>query len=217
MDKRIRFLETGEICDFIMIFATQTGGNYDHTHAYRNRCQRHAALPGQGALRKMNRRQFGSGLLSAVAYSLATPALAKSYVDHLRVVKSERLLELMSGGRVLRSYNVTLGPKPEGHKRFVGDGRTPEGVYRINRRNPQSSYYLSLGIDYPNDKDRAYARSQGRSPGGDIFIHGLPNGVKLNGGTVRDGWTRGCIALTNEEMDEIWRYVPIGCPIDIKA
>jgi len=111
---------------------------------------------------------------------------------------------------LLKSYNFELGFEPTGHKVFEGDGRTPEGAYRINRANPDSQFHLSLGISYPNASDRAYARRMGRSPGGDIFIHGTPKYL-----SEKRDWTVGCIAVTNAEMEEIYSMVNVGTKIFI--
>lgn len=135
--------------------------------------------------------------------------------DYLIVDKSERLLVAYENGKPIRAYrDLQFGDAPRGHKRFQGDERTPEGVYRIDWRNPQSSYHLSLRISYPNSDDRAFASQYGRSPGGDIFIHGQPNGLLT--GRMRGDWTDGCIALSNEEIEELWRIVPDGTPIEIR-
>jgi murein L,D-transpeptidase YafK len=131
-------------------------------------------------------------------------------VTALVVHKAERRLFVMHGNEVLKSYEFELGFTPAGHKQFEGDGRTPEGAYRINRRNANSQYHLSLGISYPNEADRAFAREQGKPPGGDIFIHGTPTGIDL-----RDDWTAGCIAVTNREIEELFAMVPDGTPIFI--
>lgn len=118
---------------------------------------------------------------------------------------------LLRGEAVVRSYRISLGPDPAGHKGREGDGRTPEGRYIIDRRNPKSAYHLSLHISYPNDSDRERARAAGVHPGGDIMIHG-----QRNGGARRDGdWTQGCIAVTDQEMDEIWSLVPDGVAVEI--
>mgnify|MGYP001285292686 CR=1 FL=1 len=135
-------------------------------------------------------------------------------VDHLIVRKGERRMELYSEGRLIHSFSgLQFGDQPRGHKRFQGDERTPEGRYVIDYGNERSSYYLSLHISYPNAEDAAYARSQGRSPGGLIFIHGQPNG--LRSGRVPGDWTDGCIALSNAEIATLWEAVPDGTPIDI--
>lgn len=135
-------------------------------------------------------------------------------VDRIIVKKSRREMYLVCGNTAIRRYAVSLGSNPLGHKRRQGDGRTPEGRYRIDRRNSRSQFHLSLGVSYPNTNDVRSARSRGVSPGGDIFIHGAPNGIRLQ---PRGDWTRGCIAVSNRDIEEIWRLVPVGCPIDIYA
>lgn len=134
--------------------------------------------------------------------------------DYLIVDKSERLLIAYQNGRPIRIYrDLQFGDAPMGHKRFESDERTPEGLYRIDTRNPQSRFHLSLRVSYPNSADTAYAARHGRSPGGDIFIHGQPTGMS---GRMRGDWTDGCIALTNAQIEELWRIVPDGTPIDIR-
>lgn len=128
------------------------------------------------------------------------------------VNKSRRELLLLRGDSVLRSYRIALGRDPVGHKQQEGDGRTPEGCYLIDRRNPKSKYHLSLHISYPNDADAARAAAAGVPPGGDIMIHGLKPGVPHP-----EDWTEGCIAVTDSEMDEIWELVADGTPIEINA
>ena len=136
--------------------------------------------------------------------------------DFVLVDKSDRLLVLYSGGEALRAYRgIQFGDAPMGHKRFQGDERTPEGRYLIDTRNPQSSYHLSLRISYPNQADREFAAAYGQSPGGDIFIHGQPNGLASNR-RMRGDWTDGCIALSNAEIEEVWQLVPDGTPIEIR-
>ncbi len=135
-------------------------------------------------------------------------------IDYIRVEKATRTMRLYSAGQPVHTIQgIQLGDAPAGHKRFQGDERTPEGRYTIDYGNPQSSYFLSLHISYPNAADRAYAAAQGRSPGGLIFIHGQPNG--LVAGRVPGDWTDGCIALSNEEMEALWEAVPDGAVIDI--
>ncbi|QYX58563.1 L,D-transpeptidase family protein [Roseovarius sp. SCSIO 43702] len=136
-------------------------------------------------------------------------------IDLIELDKSERRLTVYRDGEALRSYEVALGPEPEGHKRRQGDGRTPEGEYRIDRRNPQSAFHLSLGIDYPRPQDRARAAEAGVSPGGDIFFHGQPNLLPHIERRAGD-WTEGCIALTNAEIEELWRVTPIGTRVVIR-
>lgn len=136
-------------------------------------------------------------------------------VDFLLVDKSERTLVLYRDGIEVRRYaGLQFGAERFGHKRFEGDERTPEGRYTIDTRNPNSAFHLSLRVSYPNERDRAFAEAQGRSPGGDIFLHGQPNG--LAAGRMEGDWTDGCIALANAEMDELWRLVRDGTPIEIR-
>ena len=135
--------------------------------------------------------------------------------DYLVVDKTKRMLVAYSNGKPIRAYrDIQFGDAPKGHKRFQGDERTPEGVYRIDWRNPQSRFHLSLRISYPNANDRQFASQYGLSPGGDIFIHGQPN--QLPAGRMRGDWTDGCIALSNEEIEELWQIVPNGTPIEIR-
>jgi murein L,D-transpeptidase YafK len=129
--------------------------------------------------------------------------------------KAQRLLVLDGADDVLRTYPIGLGFAPEGHKQFEGDGRTPEGSYLIDRRNPDSLFHLSIGISYPNEADIAFAEAQGRSPGKDIFIHGGPR-RGIDPMNVRD-WTAGCIAVTDGQIEEIYAMVRNGTPIDIYA
>lgn len=142
------------------------------------------------------------------------PEVGPGEVTRLHVLKGERLLRLEAADQVVREYQVGLGFEPGGPKRIQGDGRTPEGLYRIDRRNPQSAFHLSLGVSYPSPEDRVRAWSQGMSPGGDIFLHGSPNEADPE---PSGDWTRGCIAVHNAEIEEIWRLVPNGCPILIEA
>jgi murein L,D-transpeptidase YafK len=133
------------------------------------------------------------------------------------VLKAPRRLLLLRGGRVLRDYPIALGPSPAGPKRHQGDGRTPEGRYRIDARVVESRFHRALRISYPNEADRAFARRAGVAPGGDVMIHGLPNGERWVGEEHRAfDWTNGCIAVTDDEMSEIWELVDDGTPIEIR-
>jgi murein L,D-transpeptidase YafK len=138
-------------------------------------------------------------------------------VDHVVVYKHDRKLVLLSHGQELKSYRVALGGEPIGPKTRQGDHRTPEGVYILDSRIPNSHFYKAFHISYPSSKDVAAARKLGVSPGGDIMLHGLPRNFAWMGKahTLHD-WTDGCIAVTNEEMDEIWKLVSPGTPIEIK-
>ena len=131
-------------------------------------------------------------------------------VTSVQVHKADRKLYLLHEGTVLRVYDVSLGFAPVGHKQVEGDGRTPEGAYRINRRNPNSAYHLSLGISYPDVDDVAHAASIGADPGGEIFIHGWSEVLA----TSRD-WTAGCIAVRDAEIEEIYAMVKDGTIIHI--
>ena len=140
--------------------------------------------------------------------------LDRVLADSIVVEKSHHRLSLYHHGTLLRSYLVALGEQPVGDKVRIGDHRTPEGLFRIEARNAASLYHRSLKISYPDAAHRARARSLGLSPGGDIMIHGLPARQAWVGAAHRDfDWTEGCIAVTNEEIEEIWSVVPVGTPI----
>lgn len=126
--------------------------------------------------------------------------------------KARRQMAVLSGPRVLKSWRFELGFAPEGHKQFEGDGKTPEGQYIIDRKNPRSAYHLSVGISYPNEADRAFARAMGKQPGGDIFFHGTPHEMRN-----KPDWTAGCLAITNAEVEELYAMVPVGTPVLILA
>ena len=138
-------------------------------------------------------------------------------VDRVVVYKHERKLLLLSHGREVRSYKVALGSEAVGPKTRQGDHRTPEGIYVLDRRNPNSHFYKAFHISYPNSKDLAAAKKLGVSPGSDIMLHGLGKEYAWVGKAhvLRD-WTDGCVAVTNEEMDELWKMLRIGTPIEIK-
>nr|CRH04430.1 conserved protein of unknown function [Candidatus Magnetococcus massalia] len=137
-------------------------------------------------------------------------------VDRVVVDKASRLIYLLKEGATVRHYRMGLGFAPEGDKTREGDGRTPEGLYRLDWRNPNSRYHLSLHVSYPNAADRAAAEARGESPGGAIMIHGLPNGMGWLPWKYRGkDWTLGCMAVTNREMEEIYHAVPDGTPIEI--
>src|SRR5450759_2857000 len=131
--------------------------------------------------------------------------------DLVVVNKKKREMVLLRGESGLRTYRIALGREPVGAKRTEGDGRTPEGRYRIDWRNAKSKYHLSLHISYPDTADVARAREAGVDAGGDIMIHGLRDGVRMEG-----DWTQGCIAVTDEEMDEIWGLVGQGTAVWIE-
>jgi murein L,D-transpeptidase YafK len=147
---------------------------------------------------------------------MSLPISADLTVDRVVVNKSKREMWLLRDGKAIRRYTIGLGQSPVGPKERQGDSKTPEGLYTISGRNPISKYHLSLRISYPNAADIERARKAGVDPGGDIMIHGLPNGEakSLKDGRAAD-WTRGCIAVTDEEMEEIWRLVRDGTVIQI--
>jgi len=152
-----------------------------------------------------------------VASRTPRPAAAALRADSIVVEKKRRRLTLYLDGKPVKHYGVALGKNPAGRKLQIGDFRTPEGVYFIEGRLPQSQYYRALRISYPDQLDRLRANSIGLTAGGDIMIHGLPNGrASLGAAHRRTDWTEGCIAVTNEEIDEIWSAVPDGAPIEIK-
>lgn len=135
-------------------------------------------------------------------------------IDRIVIDKSDRGMSVWREGEKLKTYRIALGFAPEGDKRQQGDGKTPEGTFRIDRRNDKSAYHLSLGLDYPRPEDRARARKAGVDPGGDIFIHGQPNSIP-NGFRVKGDWTAGCIAVTDAEMDELFAAAKIGTVVEI--
>lgn len=156
--------------------------------------------------------------LPAAATTTAPPPPASVQADYVLVEKAARRLTLWRDREVLRQYEIRLGLNPVGPKQREGDKRTPEGLYTINGRNPDSRFHLSLGISYPERWDLILAAQRGVNPGGAIVIHGLPKGVDPARALAihRAGdWTDGCIALTNHEIEELWSLVPDGTPIEI--
>lgn len=144
------------------------------------------------------------------------PASKEIRGDAVIVYKSARRMDLMLEGERVRSYRISLGANPVGHKQQEGDSRTPEGDYVIDWRNPKSKFHLSLHISYPDRQDRASAAKRGVSPGGDIMIHGLPNGWAGAGPALAGvDWTDGCIAVDNWAIEELWKAIPNGTPISI--
>jgi lipoprotein-anchoring transpeptidase ErfK/SrfK len=138
-------------------------------------------------------------------------------IDRILVEKKSRRLHLLSEGKIVKSYSIALGWNPEGPKVREGDGRTPEGCYVIDGRNSDSHYHRALHISYPNADDEERAATMGTSPGGGIYIHGLPKGCGWLGSLHQEMyWTDGCIAVTNTEVEEIWNTVPDGTPIEIR-
>jgi murein L,D-transpeptidase YafK len=156
-------------------------------------------------------------LLAVCAFGNGAVEARSSFVDRVVIEKSTRTLKLLAGGEIYRTYFVALGGEPQGHKVQEGDMRTPEGIYSIVARQPRSAFYRGLLISYPNEEDVARARQLGVEPGGHIMIHGLRNGYEWMGERHRrQDWTEGCIAVTNQEIDEIWQLVDIGTPVEIR-
>jgi tetratricopeptide (TPR) repeat protein len=144
-------------------------------------------------------------------------ALRKVSADRIVIEKEARRLTLFTNGEVLKTYRIALGGNPVGPKERQGDHKTPEGTYVIDARNRNSQYHLSLHISYPNERDRKRARELGVSPGGNIMIHGLKNGYSWVGEYhAGEDWTKGCIAVTDEEIEEIDKLAPIGTPVEIR-
>ncbi|MDR2902285.1 MAG: L,D-transpeptidase family protein [Lactobacillales bacterium] len=168
----------------------------------------------------------GTVILLAAAFvifcAVAAPAFENplpsgTVIDKIVIYKEKRELTAYHGDRELKTYKVALGFEPKGHKQFEGDGKTPEGIYKVDGKNPHSKYHKNLGVSYPNAADRAYAKKHGKRPGGDIKIHGLPNGLGFLKGLhlQKSDWTLGCIAVTNEEIDELYKYTAIGATVEI--
>ena len=150
--------------------------------------------------------------------TLAAFTLPALRADKILVLKSARKLELLKDGVVVRTYPIALGANPIGPKHIAGDGKTPEGVYTIDARQPHSRFHLGLHISYPNEADRAQAAAAARDPGGDIEIHGLPEWYEgqLNPVHFDKDWTHGCISVGDRAIEEIYTAVEIGTPIEIR-
>ncbi len=162
------------------------------------------------------------GLLGFILWDRYTPPAPPAtlepiigQIDRIVIEKSERRMVVFQGDTPVRTYNIALGFAPEGDKVLEGDGKTPEGLFKIDRRNEQSAFHLSLGLDYPLPEDKARAHADGVDPGGDIFIHGQPNRRKSPDPILMD-WTNGCIAVSNAEIEELWAVTPIGTPVEIR-
>ena len=172
----------------------------------------------------MDRRAFGFGAAATLTVAGCSGGTANKFqqyngpeVTSVVINKAARKMYLLHEEEVLREYKVDLGFAPLGAKTIEGDGKTPEGTYVINRRNPKSSYHLSVGISYPNTQDVSEANSLGKRPGGEIFIHGQPNDAKARKRAARvDDWTAGCIAVSNDEIEEIYSMVGNGTVITLR-
>ena len=158
---------------------------------------------------------FLVGCLVFIAACLQAEERIKA--DRIVVLKNDHKMLLYANGQVIRTYKVALGRGGLEKRERAGDHRVPEGTYVIDWRNPNSRYHLSLHISYPNPADRERAKRLGVDPGGDIMIHGLPNGRGWIGRLHRlVDWTQGCVAVTDSEIEEIWKLVPDGTPIEIR-
>jgi murein L,D-transpeptidase YafK len=145
------------------------------------------------------------------------PLPAGTTIDRIVVEKSARRLSIFREGNQIKTYRIALGRTPVGAKREEGDMKTPEGIYKIDDRNPQSSFHLALHVSYPSEEDDKRAAARGVSAGFDIMIHGIQNGRGWIGGFHRwKDWTAGCIAVTDEEIEELWRVTPDGTTIEIR-
>lgn len=156
--------------------------------------------------------------LCALSYVQAPPSrLITPGTDRIVVLKAMHQMTLFKDGRVVKTYRVALGRGGIGPKLRAGDDKVPEGVYRITGRNAHSAFHLSLQVGYPTLRQVSEARRRGFDPGGNIMIHGIRNGFGWIGSAHREmDWTRGCIAVTNPEIEEIWRLVPDGTVIEIR-
>ena len=171
------------------------------------------AGPDLGATESAGSLAFGSSYADAIA----GPARIRAPADRILVKKSERRLYLLKGGQVIAEYPIRLGLNPTGPKRYEGDYRTPEGRYELVRRNPNSEFFLSLEVSYPNDQDLERAREIGKPPGGLIMIHGQPNLPSKSAEYYKSNdWTNGCIAVSNRDMVDIWLRTDLGTPIEIQ-
>lgn len=160
--------------------------------------------------------RFALPTLLVLGLAASAPA-APEKADRILILKSERKLTLYRAGKPLKTYLVALGGSPEGDKHCQGDSRTPEGTYRIDFKNRASRFHRSLRVSYPDATDKAEARKRGCSPGGDIFIHGLGKEFAFLGKLHRvSDWTLGCVAVTNEEIEEIWAAVEVGTVVEVR-
>lgn len=142
----------------------------------------------------------------------ALPPLVQ--VERIVIEKAARRMRVFQDGKLARDFRIALGADPNGDKQRQGDGRTPEGRFRINRKNAASAFHLSLGLNYPQTDDRARARAGGYDPGGDIMIHGQPNALPPDV-VLQNDWTAGCIALSNDEIAEVFAATPMGTEVEI--
>jgi murein L,D-transpeptidase YafK len=153
----------------------------------------------------------------SLAFAIILNAQTPTQVDRILVEKGKRTLTLMDGTKVVKTYKVALGRNPQGAKDRQGDHKTPEGIYSVDAKKPDSRFHKALHISYPSPADRERAQKMGVSPGGDVEVHGLGSMWGWVGAQHRRmDWTDGCIALTNEEIDEIYPLIKVGTPVEIK-
>lgn len=159
----------------------------------------------------------GLGVACFTVFAKRSYSSKRNGIDFILIQKKERILTLFSGKKKIKTYQIALGFNPEGPKKEEGDGKTPEGSYFISSKNPKSQYHLSLKISYPSEKDKKYAAKKGVNPGGDIMIHGLGKKFRhLGKDHVKQDWTLGCVAVTDEEIEEIYDAVEINTPVTIQ-
>ena len=166
----------------------------------------------------VNTSRISAGILLAAVLAVCMPLEASDFpmADKVLVEKGERKLHLLKNGIPFRTFDIALGLAPDGDKEMEGDQKTPEGAYLLDGRNPDSDYFLSIHISYPNNRDRAEARANGVDPGGAIMIHGQPNQPTFSPAYyAREDWTNGCIAVSNSDMIDIWLMTPENVPIEI--
>jgi len=189
--------------------ATSSGGSHRIPAECAELCPARAIIPPM--------RPLATVVLLFTCCGLLIAETPEASIDHVTVYKQQRKMVLLSQGKEVKTYRVALGGDPVGPKERQGDHRTPEGSYVLDSRNAHSQFYKAFHISYPNQKDSAVAKKLGVSPGGDIMLHGLPKDYAWIGKShVLEDWTDGCIAVTNQEMDEIWELVHVGTPIEIK-
>lgn len=163
-------------------------------------------------------RRFLLIVLFSIGYCSADFDIEPVKADSVLVKKSEKALYMFKEGKLLKRFNVVFGPRPKGHKIMEGDDRTPEGDYTLDFKNAKSNFYKSIRVSYPNEADRERARRINVQPGGNIMIHGSKNSwsAKTAARSRKFNWTDGCIALSNNDMDEFWEAIEIGTPIRIE-
>lgn len=155
-------------------------------------------------------------LIIIVSCLVLSACAVQPKADYVLVKKSQNKMYLFQRSEVLKTYDIAMGFNPKGHKVQEGDGRTPEGDYRLTYKNQNSKFYRSIRIDYPNERDIELAKQRGIEPGGDIVIHGMPNEAGNYLGPIKpQNWTLGCVAVRNHEMDQLWALIDEGTPIKI--